>query len=187
MPEMSKLDFSRNRWPSETTSGSFVAPAQCDGRVDVGVAGGGEGDADRVVDRARCHLLVTDEAGEDRQAGGIGGGEALGATVRAVEIPDRAPVGLPALVLFVGEPAVHLVELAVGVVEADDVAVALAVLAALDRRVERDLVLAVVGLALDLELGLDWLGVGADDRCTGCRTCSATRSLGAARRRGCPS
>ena len=129
--------------------------------MDPGVAGGVEGDPDRVLDAPGADLVVADQAGEDRQPGCVGRGVAVGAQRRRAQVPDHARVGLPALRMPVGEGAVELVELAPGSVIGEHVAIAVGAAASLDRRAERDPVLAVVGLRsvggepnLDLALAL---------------------------------
>ena len=54
------------------------------------------GEAERVVDRARRDLVVAREAGEDRQAGGVGRGPAGRAELVRAQVPDRARAGRPA-------------------------------------------------------------------------------------------
>jgi len=66
-----------------------------DGGVDVGVAGAVEGDADGMVQAAGGDFVIADEAGEDRQAGGVGGGPSLGAQRGRGQVPLGARVGVP--------------------------------------------------------------------------------------------
>ena len=104
--------------------------------MDPGVAGALEGDADRVVEVAGGGLVVADEAGEDRQPGGVGRGPALGAAGGGAQVPVGPRVGVPVRPrLGDVEGAVELVELAGGAVDDEHVAVAVAAVAALDRRV----------------------------------------------------
>ena len=69
------------------------------GRPDVRAARLGDGDAERVVDPAPRDVLVAGEAGEDRQACGVGGRPAGGAKAVRAEAPDRARAGRPATAL----------------------------------------------------------------------------------------
>ena len=114
-------------------------------RVDVGLLRDRDGDAQRVVDDAAVGLLAAGEARQDREAGGVGGGPALGAQRVRLQVPDRAAVGVPARALALGGE--QLEELAVALAQRQHVAVA----AALDRRVERCRVGAGIGLVGDLE------------------------------------
>ena len=85
-------------------------------------------------------LVAAREPGQDRQAGGVGGGPALGPQRVGAQVPHRAAVGVPARALARG--GVELEELAVALAQREHVAVA----AALDRRVGRDRVGAGIGL-----------------------------------------
>jgi len=86
--------------------------------VDPSVAGALEGDADRVVEVAGGDLVVADEAGEDRQPGGVGGGPAVGAAGGGAQVPRGSRVGVPVRArLGDVEGAVELVELAGGAVD----------------------------------------------------------------------
>src|SRR6187397_2835288 len=84
-------------------------------------------------------LVVTDEAGEDRQAGGVGRGPAVGAAGGGAQVPFGSRVGVPVRPRIGDvEGAVELVELAAGAVDDEDVAVAVAAVAALDRGARRN-------------------------------------------------
>ena len=61
--------------------------------------GRARGDAERVRDRSGGgDLVVTHEAGEDREAGGVGGGPAVGAPRVGREVERGARAGFPARV-----------------------------------------------------------------------------------------
>ena len=134
--------------------------------MDPGVAGALDGDADRVFDVAGGGLVVADEAGEDRQAGGVGRGPAVGAAGGGAQVPGGPRVGVPVrLRLGDVEGAVELVELAGGAVDDEHVAVAVAAVAALDRGAGRDrerprVALVAVGGVVDRQHPLP----RADDR-----------------------
>src|SRR4051812_46061610 len=57
------------------------------GGVAPGVAGAREGDANRMFEAAGGDLVVADETGEDRQAGGVGRGPALRSARRRAQVP----------------------------------------------------------------------------------------------------
>ena len=110
-------------------------------RVDVRLAGLGGREPERVEDLARGDLVVADEAGQDRQAGGVGARPAVGR--RALEARSHwAPE--PACQAPLGGLAdvVQLVQAAGVAVDREQVAVR----AALDERRVRDRVRARVGL-----------------------------------------
>src|ERR1044072_36985 len=65
------------------------------GGVDPGVAGALEGDPDRVVEAAVGDLVVADEAGEDRQPGGVGRGPGVRPQGARAQVPADAGVGVP--------------------------------------------------------------------------------------------
>ncbi len=116
------------------------------GGRDVAPAGLVEGHPDRVLDAAGGDLVEADEAGEDRQARGVGGGEAGGAErAGRVQVEERGRVGLP-VAAGLREGAVELVEAAAACCDDEHVAVAVGVGAALDPRVGRDRRRAEVGL-----------------------------------------
>jgi hypothetical protein len=78
-----------------------------------------------VVDAAGRGLVVAREAGEDRQAGGVGGGEAIRPQAGRAEVPDHAAVGIPVgLGALLGEGTVELEELAALAVHSQHVPVA---------------------------------------------------------------
>ena len=132
------------------------------GGADPGVAGRFERDPHRVVDHTRLDLVEAEEAGEDRQAGGVGRGEPDRAQAGVGEVPDRAALRLP--LSPPREGAVELVEQASRLVVGDHVTVLVAPRAALDRRRQGDPVLALVGLgSVSGEPDLDRLGSLADD------------------------
>src|SRR5512132_601263 len=110
-------------------------------------------------------LVVADQAGEDRQAGGVGRGEGVGAKRGRAQVPDDAYVSVPmGLRPLSSKGATELVELAAGAVHGEHVAVAVGGLPALDQRLERDAVGAVVGLvAIGGEVHLGPLLALADD------------------------
>jgi hypothetical protein len=133
--------------------------------VNPGVAGAVEGDADRVFEVAGGDFVVADEAGEDRQAGGVGGSPAIGAEGGRVEVPGGAGVGVPVR-LRLGDVGgvVELVEHAAGAVDGEHVAITVAAVAALDGGAGGDrerpgVAFAAVGGVTDGKLSL----AGADD------------------------
>ena len=120
-------------------------------------------EAQGVVDHALLHdLVVADEAGVDRQPGGVGGGPAVGPQGVRAEVEHRARAGLPRRAAALRVGGEQLVELARGVVDHEHVAVAVARRAALDRRVRRDRVRARVALVVVLEAHRHLRLAGAD-------------------------
>ena len=111
-------------------------------------------------------LVVADEAGEDRQPGGVGGCPGVRPQRGRAEVPAGAGVSIPmrsATVL--GEGPVELVERAAVAVDDEHVAVAVAAGAALDRGTGRNreraaVALVAVGGVVDRQVAL----VGADHR-----------------------
>src|SRR4051812_19540510 len=103
--------------------------------MNPGVAGAVEGDPDRVFEPAAVDLVVADEAGEDRQTGGIRRGPGVGAAGARAQVPTGAGVGVPVgAATALEEGAVELIQRAAGAVDDKHVAVAVAAVAALDRR-----------------------------------------------------
>ncbi len=84
----------------------------------------GQDEAERVVDRAAGHLVGREDHGCDGEAARVGGGAALAAPRRVglVEIPDGGAPALEGTAADVGPP--HLVELVRGLVDDEEVAVA---------------------------------------------------------------
>ena len=70
------------------------------------------GEAQRVMDRSGRDLVVTREAWEDGQAGGVGGGPAKRPAVVIEKVPDRARLRLPAAIAL-DEGGEELIEKAV--------------------------------------------------------------------------
>ena len=66
------------------------------GGIDVRAAGGGSGEAQRVVDHAGGHLGVAHQPGQDRQPGGVGARPAVRPQRVRRQVPDRARAGPPA-------------------------------------------------------------------------------------------
>ena len=94
-------------------------------------------ETDRVIDGACGDFIVANESREDGETGGVGAGPGVGALLVGEKIPDSAGTGVPGSGLGVG--TVELVEEAVGVIENEDVAIAVAgVGVAFDIRGERD-------------------------------------------------
>jgi hypothetical protein len=62
---------------------------------DEGGPGARDGEADGVVDGTGGNFVVADEAGEDGEAGGVGGSPRVGTGVVVLQIPDGAVVGAP--------------------------------------------------------------------------------------------
>ena len=91
-------------------------------RPDVRPPRARDGEAERVVDPARRHLVVAREPGQDREPGGVGRRPAGGAHAVRAQVPDRARPGRPAA----ADPAqrVELVEPAGVAVDDEGVAVA---------------------------------------------------------------
>ena len=83
---MSKPALSRNHAPIGGSEAPPVAGLVAR-RPDVGVRGARRREADHVVDLARRDLVVADEAGQDRQAGGVAG--------RPAERPHRVRAQVP--------------------------------------------------------------------------------------------
>src|SRR3954454_18391539 len=92
-----------------------------------------DGDPYRVVEVSCCDFVVADQAGEDRQSGGVSRGPRVRAPGGRAQVPARARVGVPVRpALAAEESPVELVEDAVRPVDDEDVAIAIAVRAALD-------------------------------------------------------
>ena len=92
-------------------------------------------EANGVLDFAGGDFVVANQAGEDGEAGGVGGGPGVGTLLVIEQIPNCGGGGVPTAV-GIGVAAVELVEPAIGVVEDEDVAVAAAgIWIALDGRV----------------------------------------------------
>ena len=108
-------------------------------------------------------VLVAGEAGQDRQAGRVGGRPAGRAKLVRAEIEDRARAGLPATAAGRVEGE-QLVELAAVAVDDQRVPVAVRAAAALDRDVRRDRVRALVRLVRVLERDAGLRLRAADDR-----------------------
>ena len=81
------------------------------GRADVAALGGGHGEPQRVVDVAGQHLVAADQAGQDRQPGGVGRGPAGRPERVRVQVEHRAGLRGPAAAAA-GRP-VQLVQVAV--------------------------------------------------------------------------
>ncbi len=65
-------------------------------RPDVIIGGAVGGEAQGVLDDSRRHFFVSRQPGQNREAGRIGGGPAIGAEGVRVQIPDRAGASGPA-------------------------------------------------------------------------------------------
>src|SRR5689334_1610807 len=134
------------------------------GGMEPSVPGAVEGDADRVFEVARGDLVIADEAGEDRQPGGIGRGPRVRPAGARAQVPARARVGIPMPAAGLEERPVELVERAAGAVDDEHVTIAVAAFAALDRRGLRHrersrVALVAVGGVVDRKLRL----AGVDD------------------------
>ena len=127
------------------------------GRPHVAPLGDRGGDADGMVDAAGGDLLVSDQAGQDRESGGIRGGPPRGAQGVRAQVPGRAgprgpgPVGLTSRVEGLVEATRRLVD--------DDHVVVRAVL---DRRIGGDRVGTRVALVVVVERHGDLRLAGAD-------------------------
>ena len=108
-------------------------------------------------------VLVAGEAGQDRQAGGVGRRPAGRAELVRAEVEDRARAGPPAAARGRVEGE-ELVELAAVAVDDQRVPVAVRAAAALDRDVRRDRVRALVRLVRVLERDARLRLRAADDR-----------------------
>jgi hypothetical protein len=94
-------------------------------------------EADRVMDGAGRDFVVADESRKDGQTGSIGGSPRIWALFVTEKIPDCRGIGVPGIGLRVG--AIELVQEAVGVIESQDVAIAVAgIRVTLDGICERD-------------------------------------------------
>src|SRR6188472_1880084 len=102
------------------------------GRIDVARAGVTGREPERVGDAAGDRLVVADETGEDRQAGGIRAGPAGRPQGIRLEVPGRAAAGRPSGARLAS--VVELVQPAGVLVDHEDVAVR----PALDEGVRRD-------------------------------------------------
>jgi len=92
------------------------------GGSDVGSAGAFDGDAERVVDATALEFVPADDCGEEREAGGVAGGPAIGAQAVGFEVEDGGLFGFPARVGF--EQGIEFVEQTGGGIDDDGVAVA---------------------------------------------------------------
>ncbi len=131
-----------------------------------GRASARQGEPQRVGDPARRGLVVGQQPGQDREAGGVGGGPVLRAQPVGAEVPAGGGRGTPGddLAVAAVDPLglVELDQLARALVDGDHVPVALAGVdgagaPALDARAGRDrhgaaVALVAVVLALDAEL-----------------------------------
>ena len=126
-PLMSKSARSRTRSPIGGRSGSVRVAGEVRRRIDVGALRVRHGEAQRVVEHALVDdLVVAGEAGQDRQAGRVGGGPAVRPQGVARQVEDRAGAGLPGAVGLLVRVE-QLVELLVVGVEHQHVAVAVGV------------------------------------------------------------
>ena len=125
--------------------GAGVVP----GRPEVVAARLGRGEADGVVDGAVADLLPAQQAGQDRQPGGVGGGPGVRAELVGRQRPHGAGAGPPGGAGDAGVPG--LVELAGALVDDDGVHVAAGVAAALDAGVGTEGVLHLVALGRVVE------------------------------------
>ena len=101
-------------------------------RPQVGPLRDRRGEADRMVDVARPHLVVAQEAREDRQAGGVGRRPAIGPQPVRAQVPHRARPCRPPPALQPRVP--RLVQPTGARIDHDRVAIAVGVPAALDAR-----------------------------------------------------
>ena len=127
------------------------------GGPEIGPAGAGRSEAQRMANLPGGHFVVAGQAGQNGQPRGVGRSPAVRAQGVAAQIEDRAGVGLPATV-GLGEGVEKLVEQAGGLIHHQHVAVAVAVRAAFDGRIRGDgigagIALVVVGEA-DSHFGL---------------------------------
>src|SRR3954451_67140 len=97
------------------------------GGVDVGLARAWNRDPQRVVDLAPAHLVVARQAGQDGEAGRVGGGPTPGAQVVRAQAPDRPGAGVPAGATALGMGVEELEQAAARAVHHDHVAVAVGV------------------------------------------------------------
>ena len=107
-------------------------------RVDERAPGPRDGDPQGVVDRAVTELLVAREAGEDRQAGGVGGGPAGRPQPVREQAPGGSGAGSPARAALERIGREELPQPAAVAVDDEDVAVAVAARAALDAGAGRE-------------------------------------------------
>jgi len=84
--------------------GRGVAACVVPGRVEMRLAGGGEGEAEGMVDHPGGHLVVAGQSGQDRQPGGVGAGPAVRTQGIGAEIPDRPGASVPRLAASRGVP-----------------------------------------------------------------------------------
>ena len=117
-------------------------------RVDIRLACLVGGEAQRMPDRTGRDLVVADEAGQDRQARGVGTRPAGRAKRVRAQVPGRAAAGVPGAVEAVGGE--ELEEPAAVLVDHEDVAVA-AGTGPFDEGRRRDRVPDVVGLVVVFE------------------------------------
>ena len=91
-PEMSTPGLRRNQAPIGAAVGSRD-PRLVAGGPDVPAVGPPQRDPDRVVDPARCDLVVPNQAGQDRQPGGVGTRPRARPQRVGVEIEHRTGTG----------------------------------------------------------------------------------------------
>ena len=93
---MLTLAFSRTRKPIGGRFGAAAGRGLVPRRIHVARRRARRREPQRVVDRAGGDLVVASEAGQDREAGGVGRGPAGRPQVVGAEVEDRARAGRPA-------------------------------------------------------------------------------------------
>src|SRR5713226_8257655 len=97
-----------------------------------------QGEADGMLDLTRSYFVIANQAGKNRQAGGIGGRPCPGTLLVGQQVPNRGRVGIPATVA-VRNGVEEFVQEAVAAIQYQHVAITTArVGVSLNRSVARD-------------------------------------------------